>query len=125
MIENLDLCVIRLSKDQHMSKSLTNTLDSVDIGTISQFVVTAEHHTELHFHDFDEYWFFTKGNTIVTLRLPNRTGKKYQIGPGDLVVTPKYVEHGHTPHGMVSGIQWNGEIKSTARKGHLYRDIEN
>jgi mannose-6-phosphate isomerase-like protein (cupin superfamily) len=108
-----------------MSKRLIDTLDSVDIGSISQFIVTAEHPTELHYHDFDEYWFFTEGNTNVTLRLPNRTEKKYKIGPGDLVVTPKNVEHGHTPHGIVTGIQWNGEIKLTARTGHLYRELEN
>jgi mannose-6-phosphate isomerase-like protein (cupin superfamily) len=124
MIEKLNLFVIGLSKGKRISKTLTNTLDPVDIGTISQFIVASENPTELHYHDYDEYWFFTEGKTNVTLRLSDGTKKEFEVGLGDLVVTPKHVEHGHIPYGTVKGIQWTGETKSKARTGHLYRDLK-
>ena len=30
--------------------------------TIGVFAVSKENPTELHYHDFDEYWYFTEGD---------------------------------------------------------------
>ena len=116
-----DLCIIRIGKGDRLNKELTRTLDPVDVETLHQFVVTPDKPTELHYHDFDEYWFFTEGRTVVTLLLPDGTKKEYGIGPGDLVVTPRGVEHGHIPHETVKGIEFISKKRPNAKPGHLYR----
>ncbi len=121
MIATTDLCVIRLSKGEGISEELAEALDEVNIASIGSFVVLPEQPTELHYHDFDEYWLFTEGTTTVTLRLPDGTEKEYEIGPYDLIATPEGVEHGHIPNETVKGIQFVSKIKPGARQGHLYR----
>ncbi len=116
-----DLCVIRLSKGERISAELAEVLDEVDIASIGSFTVPPEHPTELYYHDYDEYWLFTEGTTAVTLRLPDGTEKEYEIGPYDLIATPKSVEHGHVPNETVKGLQFVSKIRIGARQGHLYR----
>ena len=101
-----DIYVVRLSDGERVGEKVKPLLDPVDMGSIGHFAVSKDQPTELHYHDFDEYWYFTEGTTTVTLRTPDGTSQSYQIGPGDLVVTPKGVEHGHIPDDTVKGIQW-------------------
>jgi len=116
-----DVCVIRLGKGERISEELAEVLDEVNISSIHAFEVPAERPTELHYHDYDEHWLFTEGATTLTLRLPDGTKKEYEIGPYDLVATPKGVEHGHIPKGTVKGLQFVSEIRQGARMGHLER----
>ena len=116
-----DLCVIRLDKGERMSAELAEILDEVDITSMGSFTIPQERPTELHYHDFDEYWLFTEGSTTLTLRLPDGTKKEYDIGPYNMVVTPKGVEHGHVPNGIVKGVQFVSKIRPGVRSGHLYR----
>ncbi|MCH8295696.1 cupin domain-containing protein [Candidatus Poribacteria bacterium] len=118
-----DMYVIRLGEGERLSENLRTQLDSANMGSIASFSVSKDQPTELHFHDFDEYWYFTEGMTTVTLRTPDGTSKSYRIGPGDLVVAPKGVEHGHVPDGIVKGIQWVSVIEPGAREGHLHREL--
>ncbi|MYC78572.1 cupin domain-containing protein [Candidatus Poribacteria bacterium] len=118
-----NLCVIHLSEGERIGDALGNVLDTPDMTTIGAFAVSKENPTELHYHDFDEYWYFTEGITTVTLRTPDGKSQSYRIGPGDLVVTPKGVEHGHTPDNVVQGVQWVSVIPPDARRGHLHRDF--
>lgn len=118
-----DMCVIRLSRGERIGKDLKQALDPADIGSIASFAVPKNRPTELHYHDYDEYWYFTEGVTSVTLRTSDGVSKSYRIGPGDLVVTPKGVEHGHTPDDIVKGIQWVSVIQPEARQGHLHREL--
>ncbi len=120
-LKTTDLCVIRLGKGEGVSTELAETLAEVDIASIGFFVVPPERPTELHYHDFDEYWLFIEGKTTVTLRLPDGTKKEYEIGPCDLIATPEGVEHGHIPHETVKGFQFVSKIRPDARRGHLYR----
>ena len=117
-----DLCVIRLKKGARMSAELAEILDEVNIASIHAFEVPLERPTELHYHDFDEYWLFTGGTTKVTLRLPDGTTEEYEIGPGDLIATPKGVEHGHIPNETVKGFEFTSKISPGARGGHLQRN---
>ncbi len=116
-----DLCVIRLGSGERISAELAEILDEVNIASIGSFTVPPEQSTELHYHDYDEYWLFTEGTTTVTLRLPDGTKKEYAIGSYDLIATPKAVEHGHIPNETVKGIQFVSKIGPGARRGHLYR----
>ncbi len=116
-----NLCVIRLGEGERVGEMLGNVLDTPDMTTIGAFVVSKEHPTELHYHDYDEYWYFTEGTTTVTLRTADGQGASYRVGAGDLVVTPKGVEHGHIPDDVVKGVQWVSVIHADARRGHLHR----
>ena len=98
-----NLCVIRLGNGERVNDALGKVLDTPDMTTIGAFAVSKENPTELHYHDFDEYWYFTEGTTTVTLRTADGQSESYRIGPGDLVVTPKGVEHGHIPDAVVKG----------------------
>lgn len=114
-------CVIRLDSGERIGDTLGEVLDPPDMTTIGPFRVSKEHPTELHYHDFDEYWYFTDGTTTLTLRTAEGQSTSYNIGPGDLVVTPKGVEHGHIPDDVVKGVQWVSVIHKDARRGHLLR----
>ena len=74
---------------------LADILDEVDIASIGSFSVPKEQPTEMHYHDFDEYWLFTEGSTTVILRLPDGIKQEYDIGPHDLIVTPRGVEYAY------------------------------
>lgn len=116
-----DVCVIRLGKGERISAELTEVLDEVDTASIHVFAVPPDRPTELHYHDFDEYWLFTEGTTTVTLRLPDGTKKEYEIGPYDLIATPKGIEHGHIPNETVKGFEFASKIRPGAQSGHLQR----
>ena len=79
-----NLCVIRLSEGERIGDVLGKVLDTPDMTTIGAFAVSKENPTELHFHDFDEYWYFTEGMTTVTLRNADGQSESYRIGPGIL-----------------------------------------
>lgn len=116
-----NFCVIHLNAGERIGETLSEALDTPDMTTIGPFTVSKDNPTELHYHDFDEYWYFTEGTTTVTLRSPDGKSTSYKIGPGDLVVTPKGVEHGHIPDDVVKGVQWVSVIHPDARTGHLHR----
>ena len=116
-----DVCVIRLGKGERISAELAEVLDEVNIASMHAFVVPPARPTELHYHDYDEYWLFTEGTTTLTLRLPDGTKKEYDIGPYDFVATPKSVEHGHIPNETIKGLQFVSKIRPGARTGHLQR----
>ena len=121
IITTTDLCVIRLGKGERISEELAGILNEIDIASIHSFAVPPDRPTELHYHEFDEYWLFTEGSTIVTLRLPDGTSKEYKIGPYDLIIKPKGVEHGHIPIETVKGFEFVSKIRQGAKHGHLYR----
>jgi mannose-6-phosphate isomerase-like protein (cupin superfamily) len=116
-----DIYVVRLNQGERLNEEIKQVLAPADMGSIGHFAVPKDRPTELHYHDYDEYWYFTEGGTTVTLRTPDGTSSSYRIGPGDLVVTPKGVEHGHIPDDVVKGIQWVSVIPPDARRGHLHR----
>jgi mannose-6-phosphate isomerase-like protein (cupin superfamily) len=118
-----DMCIVRLNQGEKVSAEVERHLAPADMASIGAFAVSKESPTELHFHDYDEYWYFTEGTTTVTIRIPDGTSKSYRICPGDLVVTPKGVEHGHIPDDVVKGIQWVSVIPPEARRGHLHREF--
>ena len=118
-----DIYVVRLSQGESVREEVKRVLDPADMGSIGHFAVSKDQPTELHYHDYDEHWYFTEGTTTVTLRTPDGASQSYQIGPGDLIVTPKGVEHGHVPDDVVKGIQWVSVIAPHARRGHLHRDL--
>ena len=73
---------------------------------------------EVHYHDFDEYWFIVSGHT----EGETDTGSVYQFGPGDLVANLAGYEHGMPNVGeLVTGVCFEPALRPDQRKGHLHR----
>ena len=121
MAIDLDKCVVRLNRHERISNELSAVLDPPDIAGIQWFRILPDRPTEMHYHDFDEYWLFTSGETVVTLRAEDGTVRKFEVSGGTLIVTPRGVEHGHTPRTEMEGYQWCSVLRPGARKGHLQR----
>ena len=51
-----DIYVVRLSDGERVGEEVKSLLDPVDMGSIGHFAVSKDQPTELHYHDFDEYW---------------------------------------------------------------------
>ncbi len=117
----LDACVVRLGKGERPTPELTGILDEVDVGSIHIFALPPDRPAGLHYHDFDEYWLFIEGTTVVTLRSGDGSTKQYQVGPGDLIVTPRGIEHGHAPETTTRYIQFSSKMRPGSRRGHLER----
>lgn len=79
--------------------------------------------TALHYHDYDEYWAWMKGRSVVTIRLPDGRSGKFEVGPGQVVHCVRGVEHGHEPLEDWGCYEWRSVIEPDARKGHLKREI--
>jgi len=118
---NLDKFVIRLGKGERVSRELASLLDEVDIASIHIFTLQPHIPVKLHYHDFDEYWLFIEGTTTVTLRSEDGRTNQYEVGPGDLIATPRGIEHTHAPHTLTRYIQFSSKIRPGARLGHLER----
>ncbi len=117
----LDACIIRLGRGERVSAELAGTLDEVDVRSIHIYKLSPDNPAGLHYHDFDEYWLFIEGTTTVTLRSEDGTTRHYQAGAGDLIATPRGVEHGHAPRTLTRYIQFSSKIKPGSRQGHLQR----
>lgn len=73
---------------------------------------------EVHYHDFDEYWFIVSGHTEA-----QTDGVTYDLGPGDLIATARGYEHGMPNVGeLVTGVAFEPATGPDQRKGHLHRD---
>ncbi len=120
----LDSCVVRLGEGKRISRELARVLDEVDIASLHIYTLSPENPASLHYHDFDEYWLFIEGSTTVTLRSGGGETKQYQLAPGDLVVTPKGVEHGHSPKILTRYVQFSSKIRPGSRPGHLQRTAQ-
>jgi len=117
----LDACVVRLGQGERVSPELASKLGEIDVGSIHIFALPPDKPAGLHYHDFDEYWLFIEGNTTVSLRSEDGTTKQYQVGPEDLIATPKGVEHGHAPKTPTRYIQFSSKAGPGSRPGHLQR----
>jgi len=71
---------------------------------------------ELHFHDCDEWWIFTRGRGLIRTE-----GEVHEVGPGDMVYTPMGQEHEVIEvHEDLEGVWFEGERRGRKRRGHLH-----
>lgn len=121
VIDDPAICVVRVRKGERIAGKLAESLNPVDPATFHEYRLRAKTPVELHFHDFDEYWWFTSGTPTVTLRSANGTTRKLQLEPGDLVACVRGVEHTlHADHELVY-FQYSSVRKGGEREGHLTR----
>ena len=118
-----DDCIAKLAEGEQLSEAVRAVLDPPSIGSIHFFHMKFGGATELHYHEYDEYWLFTEGRTKLTLRTPEGVKREFDAGPYTLIATPKGVEHGHLPETDVKGVEWIGPLAPGVRMAHLIREL--
>jgi len=119
MIDDLDLCIVRVRAGGRVSPILAAELDPIDPATLHEYVLPAGTPVELHRHDFDEYWWFTSGEPLVTLWTERAGEHQYHLQGGDLVACLRGVAHTlHADHTLVY-FQFSSVRRPGAREGHL------
>lgn len=119
MIEDPDVCVVRIRAGERIRGVLVQALDPIDPRTLHEFVLPANADVELHYHDFDEYWLFTAGEPSVTLRTPIGVQKTYALHPGDMVACVRGVAHTLRADHELVYFQFSSVRREGAREGHL------
>lgn len=119
MIDDPDLCIIHTRAGERISATLATVLDPVDPATLHEYVLAAETPVELHRHDFDEYWWFTTGEPLVTLWTESAGTRQYQLHPGDLVACPRGIAHTLQADHPLVYYQFSSVRRPDAREGHL------
>ena len=59
------------SGGEKLPPQVAGLLDPILPGSFHHWLLGRERSTELHYHDSDEYWGWTKGRTRLTIRLPD------------------------------------------------------
>ena len=71
---------------------------------------------ELHFHDCDEWWVFTRGRALV-----RSEGVEYEVTGSDMVYTAMGDEHEVIEvHEDLEGVWFEGPHQGRKRRGHLH-----
>lgn len=95
-------------------------LDTIDPRSFVHMTLPREKGPALHYHECDEYWGWTKGRTLVTIRLPDGRSDSVEIGPGWVVYCVRGVEHGHEPLEDWGAFEWKSVLRPGARRDMLY-----
>lgn len=119
--EDPSFCIVHLGRGERIGEVLAGLLKPVDARTMHQYRLPAKAQVELHYHDCDEYWLFTEGRPLVTLRSPAGVKKQYQLEPGDMVACVRGVEHTLWADHELVYHQFMSVLEGGERPGHLQR----
>lgn len=108
---------------EKLSDAVSRWLDPVDVSSMHCWNLLKETSTSLHYHDYDEYWLWNKGETVLTIRLPDGRSDTFAIGPGWVVYCVRGVEHGHTPSEDWGCYEFKSIEREGSRPGHLLRSF--
>jgi mannose-6-phosphate isomerase-like protein (cupin superfamily) len=122
-IADLDACIIHTHQQQRIGPALAALLDPVDAATFHQYVLPATTPVELHYHDVDEYWWFTAGHPTVTLWSPTVGLREYHLEPGDLVACLRGIAHTLWADHTLVYHQFSSIPREGARGGHLVEGL--
>ena len=111
------------SAGEKLSDAVSRWLDPVDINAMHHWDLGKEDSTKLHYHDFDEYWLWSKGCTTLNIRLPDGRSDTFDIGPGWVVYCVRGVEHGHNPSEDWGCYEFTSLTREGSRDGHLFRSF--
>jgi mannose-6-phosphate isomerase-like protein (cupin superfamily) len=115
------ICVVRTRKGERIGGLLAELLNPVDSASFHEYRLPANTDVELHYHDFDEYWWFTSGTPTVTLRTPSGTTRTVTLEPGDMVACVRGVEHTLAADHTLVYFQFMSVLEGHERGGHLTR----
>jgi len=120
-IQDPSICVVRIRKGERITGRLADLLRPVDPASLHEFRLPARTDVELHYHDYDEYWWFTSGRPRVTLRSPAGVTSTLELEPGDLVACVRGVEHTLWADHELVYFQFSSILSGDERPGHLTR----
>ena len=106
---------------ESLAPDVARLLDPIDAGSLHYWQLARQRSTELHFHDHDEHWIWSRGRTLLTIRLPDGRAESFEIGPGWIVYCVRGVEHGHEPAEDWACYECTSVLREGARSGHLHR----
>ncbi|MBI2191463.1 MAG: hypothetical protein HYU36_05715 [Planctomycetes bacterium] len=115
------ICIVHARQGERISGRLAELLNPVDPKTFHEYRLPANSKVELHYHDMDEYWWFTSGRPLVTLRSPSGVMKNVQLEPGDMVACVRGIEHTLWADHELVYFQFCSVLRGGERQGHLLR----
>ena len=115
------ICIVHARRGRRIEGRLAELLNPVDPATFEEYRLPAHSDVALHYHDFDEYWWFTSGRPHVTLRSPSGVMKHFQLEPGDMVACVRGVEHTLDADHELVYFQFISVRTGGEREGHLMR----
>ena len=118
-VDNLDICIVHTGAGERVSPELAALLDPVDPATFHEYVLPAGTPVELHGHDVDEYWWFTRGAPEVTLWTEGGGTRDYLLRAGDLVACVRGVAHTLRADHELAYYQFSSVRRPGAREGHI------
>jgi mannose-6-phosphate isomerase-like protein (cupin superfamily) len=118
-IDDVDLCVVHTHNKQMIDRRLAALLEPVDPATFHQYVLPPRTPVELHYHEIDEYWWFTSGTPVVTLWTPASGLREYQLEPGDMVACLRGVAHTLWADHTVTYYQFSSVLPAGKRRDHM------
>ncbi len=120
-IDDPAVCIVHTGRGERVPQELAALLNPVNPATFHQYRLRAQAEVALHYHDFDEYWWFTEGNPRVTLRSPSGVIKEFTLEPGDMVACVRGVEHTLWADHELVYYQFSSVPSGGERSGHLTR----
>src|SRR5512146_2757146 len=67
---------------ERLSDAVARLLDPVEAASLHYWSLGRETATTLHYHEHDEHWLWSRGRTVLTIRLPDGRSDDFEIGPG-------------------------------------------
>ena len=120
-VDDPSMCLVRSGRGERISAELARLLNPVDPATFHQYRLPANTDVALHYHDVDEYWWFTGGNPQITLRSPTGVVKEFLLEPGDMIACIRGVEHTLRADHELVYYQFSSVPVGSERGGHLTR----
>jgi mannose-6-phosphate isomerase-like protein (cupin superfamily) len=121
-ISDPGICITRTGRGERIAGLLAAALNPVDPATFHQYRLPPNTPVELHYHDVDEYWWFTEGNPTVTLRSPGGIVATELLGPGDMAACVRGIEHTLRADHELVYFQFSSIPRGGERTGHLVRE---
>lgn len=115
------ICIVRTRQGGRVAGELARLLNAVDPASFHEYRLPANTPVELHYHDYDEYWWFTSGTPRVTLRSPNGVVHEATLEPGDMVACVRGVEHTLSADHELVYFQFASVMVGGEQPGHLRR----
>jgi mannose-6-phosphate isomerase-like protein (cupin superfamily) len=115
--EGLTLSVIRTDGPfQAELLTISGTWTDVNVCTIFQY--RPDRDLEMHFHDYNEYWFIFRGEFEGAF-----DDQTHTFTPGEMLAIPAGAEHGTRRRltGVIEGVGFSTTKIAGKRQGHLHR----
>lgn len=89
-----------------------------DVNVVAVFQFRPERPLEMHYHDFNEYWFLFRGHVTGQV-----DGGEHELRPGMMLATRTGNEHAILhPGETVEGVGFSTTMEGSKRQGHLHRE---